>query len=213
MDAAATDPAATLAVWRERGDDRVAPVRFRFIEAMARRAGDHRGEARRLLDVRLCALMAAYGVEIERAGVAGRPAPAASSSQGALAALVADAALQSSLVLDGLAVPDAATDSADAGELKTLRYFRSTWSRLSADRRLTQSLATVPENAGPLNSHHLVHRSLTLMRELSPAYLERFMTYVDALLWIDQRNAGAAQAAAETLRTRAPRKTARGKGS
>jgi hypothetical protein len=69
--------------------------------------------------------------------------------------------------------------------LKALAHFRSTWARLSADRRLTQSQALVPENAGPLNSHHLVHRSLTLMRELSPEYLSRFMSYVDALLWID----------------------------
>lgn len=74
--------------------------------------------------------------------------------------------------------PDAMAD--------TLGYLRTTWSRLSADRRLTQSLAKVPENAGPLNSQHLVHRSLTLMRELSPEYLHHFMAHVDALLWLEQ---------------------------
>ena len=68
----------------------------------------------------------------------------------------------------------------------TLGYLRSTWSRLSADRRLTQSLAKVPENAGPLNSQHLVHRALTQMRELSPEYLHHFMAQVDALLWLEQ---------------------------
>ena len=47
----------------------------------------------------------------------------------------------------------------------------------------------MPKNAAPLNSHHLVHRSLTLMRDLSPEYLDRFMSYVDALLWLDQANA------------------------
>jgi hypothetical protein len=71
-------------------------------------------------------------------------------------------------------------------ELKTLRYFRSTWTRLSAQQRLTQSLAQVPANAGPLNSHHLVHRALTLMRDASPQYLDRFISYVDALLWLDR---------------------------
>ncbi len=77
-------------------------------------------------------------------------------------------------------------------ELASLAYFRTTWSRLSAERRLTRSLETVPENAGPLNSHQLVHRALQTMRETSPGYLHRFMTYVDALLWLEQGNAGKA---------------------
>ncbi|MEK8031757.1 DUF2894 domain-containing protein [Ideonella sp. DXS29W] len=71
-------------------------------------------------------------------------------------------------------------------ELKALQYFRSTWSRLSTEQRLAQSAAKLPENAGPLNSQHLVHQSLVLMRELSPGYLERFIAHVDALLWLDQ---------------------------
>ncbi|MDO9352812.1 MAG: DUF2894 domain-containing protein, partial [Solirubrobacteraceae bacterium] len=74
------------------------------------------------------------------------------------------------------AAPDAMAD--------TLGYLRSTWSRLSADQRLTQSLAKVPENAGPLNSQHLVHRALTQIRDLSPEYLHHFMAQVDALLWL-----------------------------
>jgi hypothetical protein len=98
-------------------------------------------------------------------------------------------------------------------ELKTLSYFRSTWSRLSADRRLTQTLAAVPENAGPLNSHHLVHRALMLMRELSPEYLHRFMAHVDALLWLDRANVRSAAGSAETPRAEGPRKSARGKAS
>ena len=97
-------------------------------------------------------------------------------------------------------------------ELKTLSYFSSTWSRLSADRRLTQSLALVPENAGPLNSHQLVHRSLTLMRELSPEYLHRFMSYVDALAWVDQANGGrAAAGGGDVPRAEGHRKSARGR--
>jgi hypothetical protein len=47
-------------------------------------------------------------------------------------------------------------------------------------------LATVPKNAGPLNSHHLVHQSLTLMRELSPEYLTQFVSYVETLSWLDR---------------------------
>ena len=210
------DPVAMLDAWRARGEHRVDPVRFRFIEAMARRAAEHQGDARRILDDKVDSLLAAYRESLEkRAGVvpaaprdAGskQPAPPA---RGPLAELVEHIARQSTLQAEG---QPATTEAAPAPELKTLRYFRSTWSRLSADRRLTQSLAKVPDNAGPLNSHHLVHRSLMLMHELSPEYLNRFMSYVDTLLWVDQLNSSSnAPAAASTPRAESQKKTARGK--
>jgi hypothetical protein len=79
-------------------------------------------------------------------------------------------------------------DESDHGrfELKTIRRFRSTWSKLSADTQVVQALAQPPKNAGPLNSHMLVLRSLALMRDLSPDYLARFMSYADTLLCLDQ---------------------------
>ncbi|VTU29888.1 DUF2894 domain-containing protein [Variovorax sp. RA8] len=211
-EASPIDPGATLDAWRERGDHRLDPVRFRFIEALARRAAAHHGDARRILDDKLVQLLAAYGEDVEKRR--GAPVPAATAKQqdppdpGPLAGLLdhiaRHAASQGEEPAPGL--------SAAPGELKTLGYFRSTWSRLSADRRLTQSLAAVPENAGPLNSHQLVHRALTLMRELSPEYLHRFMSHVDALLWLDRANAASASpAAAEAARTEGRRKAARNK--
>ena len=59
---------------------------------------------------------------------------------------------------------------------------------------MRQSLEQVPGNAGPLNSSSLVHRSLSLMRELSPGYLQQFLSYVDALSWMEQMNGGSASA-------------------
>jgi len=88
------------------------------------------------------------------------------------------------VVADGAAVPGVAPPA----ELKSLRYFRSTWSKLSVEQQLSQALAQVPENAGPLNPHLLVLRSLQGMRDISPDYLNRFMSYVDTLLWLDQAN-------------------------
>jgi hypothetical protein len=85
--------------------------------------------------------------------------------------------------------PTAAAQPAALGDAQMLQFFRRTWSRLSAEQRLAQSQSTLPENAGPLHSHQLVHRSLTLMRELSPAYFEHFIAHVDALLWIEQNPA------------------------
>lgn len=86
---------------------------------------------------------------------------------------------------DAAAAPAPAT----AGP-QDLTYFRSTWSRLRIDRQLTQSQAQVPENAGPLHSDRLVLRALQTLRELSPAYLNRYMAYVDTLMGLEQARAG-----------------------
>ncbi len=83
-----------------------------------------------------------------------------------------------------------ATDDAFE-DLDVLEYFRETWSKLSTDGNLRQSLAQVPENAGPLNSSHLVHRALSLMHDVSPDYLRHFLRHADALSWLeDMETAG-----------------------
>ena len=188
-------------VLRERGVDRRDPVRFRLAESFARRAAAHAGAARRVLDARLATLMAQLsGTSEAKAAVAPvRP------SRGPLADLVAHMARGKSAPL--LAPPtkarDATTDKAPAGpaaDPKTLQFFRRTWSRLSADQRLAQSRAALPDNAGPLNSQHLVHRSLTLMQSLSPEYLEHFVAYIDALQWLERANESVAQEAASGAR-------------
>lgn len=129
------------------------------------------------------------------------PAPAPRAGTGLLGALVhqlaernAPALPAAPPVVDGRAAAApraavaAALSTAAPPELKALSYFRRTWSRLSTEQRLAQSAAKLPENAGPLNSQHLVHQSLVLMRDLSPGYLERFIAHVDALMWLDQIN-------------------------
>src|SRR5690606_15761166 len=67
-------------------------------------------------------------------------------------------------------------------------YFRNTWARVSANGLLRRSQAQVPDNAGPLNSSSLAHRALMLMRDQSPAYLHHFLSYMDALSWMEQLN-------------------------
>lgn len=180
----------TLDAWRQRGADRLDPVRFRFIEALARRAAAHEGEARRRLDERLAELVAAYSATLAANDTSkNKTAPPTTPVASGLAELLAHVAERTGAA-EGTAAPQGASD------LKSLRYFRSTWSRLSADRRLNQSQAKVPENAGPLNSQHLVHRAITLMRDASPDYLNRLMAYVDTLSWIEQANASAPPPAA-----------------
>ncbi|CAK0404076.1 chemotaxis motB protein [Burkholderia pseudomallei] len=234
----------TLDAWRERGADRLDPVRFRFIDALRRRAAARGGDARRLLDARLAALIDAYAADLRRAEsngdaceCAGAPAPApapapasstspaptpaapsttttspaasspAEPARGPLAALLdyigsreRPTASAPDETRAAPASPTASGRVALRAEPELLDYFRETWSKLSADSQLRASLEQVPKNAGPLNSSSLVHRSLSLMRELSPEYLRQFLSYVDALSWLQQMNGDEAATGDEAAR-------------
>lgn len=61
-------------------------------------------------------------------------------------------------------------------------------SKIRVQKQVSQAIAQAPQNAGPINSHMLVLRSLGLMREASPDYLGRFMVYLDTLLCLDAPN-------------------------
>jgi len=195
----ATDVQATLAAWRAQGAQRLDPVRFRMIEAMARRGAAYAGEARRRIDLRLAALVADYAQRLAQgAGPAARGAEETRTpSPGPLAGLLA-----------GLAPPEEGDASAAPRELKALRAFRRTFTRVHAERRLTKALAQAPAHAGPLNSHQLVHRSLGLMQELAPGYLAHFTRHVDALMGLEALQA-AASSAGPAARAESPRRGAR----
>lgn len=80
-----------------------------------------------------------------------------------------------------------ATDQKTAQrEPAQLDYFRDLWAGVNANLQLKQSQERVPGNAGPLNSSNLVYRSLMLMRDLSPGYLQHFLAHVEALSWMEQ---------------------------
>ena len=83
---------------------------------------------------------------------------------------------------------DAASQS--GGELKSVAFFRDTWLNLSVNQQLSSALAQAPDNAGPLNSHILALQSLELMRDISPDYLQHFMSYLDGLLWLELAESG-----------------------
>lgn len=71
-------------------------------------------------------------------------------------------------------------------ELRSAQRFRETWERLVAEETVVKATHRAPDNAGPLNSHMLVLRTLGLMRELSPHYLRRFLSHTETLLWLEQ---------------------------
>ncbi|CUJ77832.1 Protein of uncharacterised function (DUF2894) [Achromobacter dolens] len=92
-------------------------------------------------------------------------------------------------------------------DMPVLDGLREIWSGLSADRQVRQSQEQVHKNAGPLNSNQLVHRALSLMRELSPGYLQQFVIYTETLAWMEQLTAAAAPPAKETARAPARKST------
>lgn len=228
-DACTADPSAAeplepellldaLQLWNARRFD---PVRFQFIEALARRAANRRGTVRDLLRGRLAAALQDFAHRFDGARARAQEALAAGTRRfpDAAEALqgLFDAGDFTGLgrrlaqleagrperplaeLLDRLTEEQAPDPAQPCGhppvnrndrpaDLKSVRYFRRTWSRLKLDHRLSQAFIQAPQNAGPLNSHFLVVQALKRMRELSPEYLAQFLSYADALLWLEQQS-------------------------
>jgi hypothetical protein len=212
-----------LDAWREQHADRLDPMRFRFIEALESRANRHGGEARRILDEKLRKLLGAYADDLEgKQSEATNPdsaKPIRVTAHGAFGELLkhiddhkAAVTMDSTVVVDEEAVGEDCPRSSTSAELPALLEFRKIWSKVRTDGQLRQSLEQVPTNAGPLNSGVLVHRSIMLMRELSPEYLQHFMSYADTLSWMEQMQGDGVLAvdmsrtAASTKHVRKPRK-------
>lgn len=69
---------------------------------------------------------------------------------------------------------------------RSFHRYKETWAKQYAHALVTQSIEDRPEDPGPLNGQMLAIRSLSAMRNLSPSYLNRFVSYVDTLLWLQQ---------------------------
>lgn len=188
--AAADDLPARLAALRASGAAGRDPVRFAHLDALARRAAGQPDAVRRALTARIAA-----GIDELASRIAAEPAAVVpTESAGPLADLLAyigqhAQAANPASVLPVSHRPGAGEPTSgrrpQAPELKSVAYFRDEWSRLSSEQQLTQTLAQAPENAGPMNSQHLVLRSLQRMRDIAPDYLHGFMSWVDALIWLD----------------------------
>jgi hypothetical protein len=139
-------------------------VQAHFVEALGRRLQSAPEAVQRVLQARL---QQAWPEQV----AAGSPTPAARTrAPSPLAQLNRDIA----------------ATAPPGRELRSAQSFRDTWSRICAEDEVTQAVEQGPENAGPLNSHRLVLRTLALMRDLSPDYLRRFLSHADTLLWLEQ---------------------------
>jgi len=95
--------------------------------------------------------------------------------------------------------------SPPGAELRSVEAFRESWARISTENEVTDAVRRGPENAGPLNSHMLVLRTLGVLQTLSPDYLRRFVAHADALLWLDQAGNRLRQPAVKAKATRQKR--------
>lgn len=209
---------AQLDVWREQGVDRLDPVRFYLMDALATRAARHDGEARRLIDQRLADLLEAYAHDVERSlpqGEAAKASIAASNGEatpGPFGELIEQLARASEVRGESTTMKLSSPATA-LPEMELLGEFRRIWSAVRTESQLRQSMEQAPENAGPLNSRALVHRTIALMRELSPGYLQYFLAYVDDLSWMERMNGGSASLAREAVPSAAPKKRSRARAS
>jgi hypothetical protein len=215
--AAVADFAAQLESLRAAGAERFDPVQLHYIEALARRGATQSTPVNRLLAAKLAQALAAlqerFGLAQSDAAqlmartIAQTPDAAGTlqqlfgagefggvqryiqtmntgQQQSSLGALVHHLETHTGGNVDTHAPQKAAART----ELNAIRDFRNTWSKLSAQQQVAQALEQAPKNAGPINSHMLVLRSLALMRDISPDYLNQFVSYADTLLRLEQND-------------------------
>lgn len=200
-----------LASLKDQGGERFDAAGWHYLDTLARHAAAHEGSVRRMLEARLAPAVAAFAGRFDKARSAaaelvanagGKYPQSAAQLQRLFAegdfkgvrrlAATLDAHAQCAALasLVSQLEPAQATGprvahSAPVLELKTVRESRATWARLSVDRQLSQAMKLAPQNAGPINSHMLVLRSLAMMQEISPDYLSRMVSYADTLLALD----------------------------
>ncbi|MES2317574.1 MAG: DUF2894 domain-containing protein [Pseudomonadota bacterium] len=214
--------ATLLARVRDQGGERFDAAGWHYLDTLERRAAEHEGSVRRMLEEKREQALAAFTERFAQARSAAAELLATTAKKHPQAgaelqwlfaggdfkglrhlqatlearekcATLTELVSQLEAVLSdaqGHAPAQNATARATATgsstlELKTVRESRATWARMSVDKQLAQAMKQAPANAGPINSHMLVLRSLAMMQELGPDYLSRMVSYVDTLLLLD----------------------------
>ncbi|MFK2877843.1 DUF2894 domain-containing protein [Rhodanobacter hydrolyticus] len=186
---------AQLDAWRQQGADRTDPLRFALMVALAQRAARHDGAVRQRLHARLQELAGAYAVLLASSP---ETKPTQDRGESLLKQLLGqfakaprlDANPQAASVVQATEASEQAP-VIDTAPMPVLDEFQQLWSRIRIDSLLRQCLDSLSEDAGPLHSSVLTYRAMTLMREVSPGYLQHFIAYTDVLTWMEHL-AGAA---------------------
>lgn len=201
----------TLAALEASGADRFDPVRFRYIQTMANRSRQQDANVATVLVDKAWQALQAYQASFSKQRIEVEPLLRQIATEhptmaeqlqsqfdaGEFTAIrrlaaqrrkpdISDAFAALTHQLQSTAPDDNDFAESNAQELKAVRYFRDALQKEHADKLVTRAQIDAPESAGPLNPQKLALRSLAIMRDISPAYLGHFVSYVDALFWLEQ---------------------------
>lgn len=169
-----------LIALQNRGAKQHDPVGWHYLQTLAERSSASSGQAQALLHHKLHQTIDAFQAQMQTArahctGSSATPSP--------LATLLNDIAQHHPSTPGG-------KPSNGHAESTRVQLFRQQLGKIRVQKQVSQAIAQAPQNAGPINSHMLVLRSLGLMRDISPDYLNRFMGYIDTLLCLDEAALG-----------------------
>ena len=196
---AGADLRVELEALREAGGQRFDPVRYHYLDCLARRIAQQQGAVRDLLQTKLQLALADYRarfMHMNPASTAGSRPTARRGSQtqikrqdnvhgkGLMALRALNQHIQNRSKEVGAPGQHAVT-TGGMPAMQSVGHFKAGWSQIVAQEQVQLALRQGPENAGPLNSHRLVLRSLEAMQRLSPSYLQRFVSHLDVLLCLD----------------------------
>jgi hypothetical protein len=165
------------------GAARVDAVGWHYIETLASRTQAQSGPARLLLQAKLQEAMLRFETRMAKNQPDAVQAPARMLPS-PMATLLQDIRQKNASQASGQ------TTGWQEAENPRIQAFKKQLNKISVQKQVTQAIAQAPQNAGPINSHMLVLRSLGLMRDLSPDYLNRFMAHVGTLLCLEEAGKG-----------------------
>ena len=161
------------------------PVGWHYLQVLAQRTHSQTGPAQALLQDKLRTAVAQLQAKLQAHQHQHQQSLPVRSASSPLSALLRD-----------MAMPSAERPLSQTGlgrmDNPRVAQFRQQLGKIRVQKQVTQAIAQAPQNAGPINSHMLVLRSLGLMRDLSPDYLNRFMGYVESLLVMEDAGRGKA---------------------
>lgn len=183
---------------RQAGAPRWEPLRWQYLASLAERLQAAPLGQQALLQTKLAQGLAECQARLAQRPQAAQPGAKPKRPPSALAQL-------NQAVAEAAGGPPGVPGAGPARpELKSAQRFRESWAVLCAEEVVDQASTQAPQNAGPLNAHMLVLRTLGLLRDLSPDYLRRFLTHTETLMWLEgqqgQQGRGGAAGAAKTRR-------------
>ncbi|AMO69652.1 hypothetical protein DOK_15214 [gamma proteobacterium BDW918] len=105
--------------------------------------------------------------------------------------LLQGALFASSLGNEAAAEPPSDNVDVAVKPLKSSQSLRVHQQRRAAEKRVELAIAEGPESPGPLNPQMLAIKALSIMRDISPHYLNRYVAYLDTLFWVEQLDTAA----------------------